>query len=417
MDQIHINYVHPPVDVKRAIRHHRPIDDLLHVIMVVSNPCQYQRRFQLLRECRRRLLADPEHDYIRLYTVELVYGATQSFAVTDSTDPRHLQLRTLEPAMWHKENMINIGIAKLLPPDWKAVAWIDADIEFDSPTWVSDTLKILQGEADIVQLFSHCVDMDAQQCTMNVFNSAGFQYTKRVPHGNGKHQWHPGYAWACTRTFYDRIGGIYEHGILGSGDNIMMMSLIGHGLRAIPTDSTPGYQASVLKLQERMQGAKFGYVPGVIRHYYHGTKENRQYTARWKILSGHGYDPDTFVVRDADSHGLLVPVLGVFPPKLAIDIMEYFVARKEDDQFVADSDVVEVQPTDVVISTVYVEPIVDEIPCPCPPESAMDASIDGVSSGVVFDPPAVPSAVVVAPVQPSAPIVTISSCCIGWWFR
>lgn len=412
MDSIVINYVHPPVDVKRAVRDRRPIDDLLHVIMVISNPCQYQRRFQLMRECRRRLIADPEQRHIRLYTVELVYGATQEFAVTDSTHPRHLQLRTLEPAMWHKENMINIGIAKLLPADWKAVAWIDADIEFDSPTWVSDTLKILNdgGEgADIVQLFSHCVDMDAQQCTMNVFNSAGFQYTKRVPHGTGKHQWHPGYAWACTRTFYDRIGGIYELGILGSGDNIMMMSLIGHGLRAIPTDSTPGYQASVLKLQERMQGAKFGYVPGVIRHYYHGTKENRQYTARWKILSGHGYDPDTFVVRDADSHGLLVPVLGVFPPKLAIDIMEYFVARKEDDQYVADSDVIDVQP------------IVDEIPCPCPPESAVDASFDGVSSGVVFDPPAVPSAavpsaVVVDPVQPGSPIVTISSCCIGWWW-
>jgi hypothetical protein len=295
--------------------------------------------------------------------------------------------------------MINLGIARLLPADWKAVAWIDADIEFDSPTWASDTLKILQGTegtADIVQLFSHCVDMDAQQCTMNVFNSAGFQYNKRVPHGTGKHQWHPGYAWACNRATYDRIGGVYEHAILGSGDNIMMLSLIGHGLRAIPADSTPGYQASVVRLQDCMKGLKFGYVPGVIRHYFHGTKENRQYTARWKILAGHGYDPDTFIWRD--STGLLAPVVGVFPPKLAVDIMEYFIARKEDDQYVAD---VIPQPSTNVITT-----------------DVLESSV--VSSGVIFEPTIeeiCPSAKNDTKNDTNVPIPSCCECCIGYLFK
>ena len=402
---IEVVYVNPPVNVKRAIRCNAPIDDTLHVVLVVSNPCQYQRRYQLMTECRRRLLEDSYTDrrapHIQLYVVELVYGATAEFVVTDSTHGRHLQLRTMEPALWHKENMINIGIATLLPPDWKAVAWIDADIEFDSPTWVSDTLKILNNDADIVQLFSHCVDMDAHQCTMNVFNSAGFQFTKRVPHGTGKHQWHPGYAWACTRAFYDRMGGIYERAILGSGDNITMMSLIGHGLRAIPTDSTPGYLASVQRLQDRIYGAKFGYVPGVIRHHYHGTKENRQYTERWKILAGHDYDPYTFIVRD--SSGLLVPVLGVFPPKLAIDIMEYFIVRKEDDRYVEDD-------------------LVDLIPSPstCAASSlSKESSMDNVSSGIVFEPPAVDVVVLPSPTIAVAPIVDTSCCCsmYGWWSK
>jgi hypothetical protein len=367
-----------------------------------------------MQEFRRRLLMDPECALLRLYTVELIYGATAEFVVTDSTNPCHLQLRTVEPALWHKENMINMGIATLLPPDWKAMAWIDTDIEFDSPTWVSDTLKILNdggGEgADIVQLFSHCVDMDAHQCTMNVFNSAGFQFTKRVPHGTGKHQWHPGYAWACTRTFYDRMGGIYERAILGSGDNITMMSLIGHGLRAIPADSTPGYLASVQRLQDRIYGAKFSYVPGIIRHHYHGTKENRQYTERWKILAGHGYDPDTFVEKNPG--GLLVPVLGVFPPKLATDIMEYFIARKEDDQYV----VREQSPPDHARSSIVdvVSTATTSVHESAASSLSLDSSMEHVSSGIVFEPPTV---VEVPPTIDTSIVVVDTYCCCnmyGW---
>ena len=49
---------------------------------------------------------------------------------TNANNKKHLQLNTNNIPLWHKENMINIGIRKLLPNNWKAVAWIDADIEF-----------------------------------------------------------------------------------------------------------------------------------------------------------------------------------------------------------------------------------------------------------------------------------------------
>jgi len=229
---------------------------------------------------------------------------------------------------------------------------------------------------------------------MNVFNSAGFQYVKRVPYGTGKHQWHPGFAWACTRAAYERMGGLYDYGILGSGDNIMLMSLLGHGLSAIHAESTTGYKVSVLAFQIRVQDLRFAYVPGVIRHYYHGTKENRRYVERWKILVDHAYDPLKYV-RKLDSaaihgraslvrhcsipkgsnpiapeggysaaihgraslvrhcsipkgsnpiapfdskqrgDGLIVPVESVFPPQLAVDIFQYFYDRNEDDCYVA----------------------------------------------------------------------------------
>jgi hypothetical protein len=89
-----------------------------------------------------------------LYIVELAYG-NQSFQVTKSNNTRHLQIRTNTAPLWHKENMINMAVQHLLPDSWKAFAWIDADIEFDSSSWALDTLKILNGSKDIVQLFSH----------------------------------------------------------------------------------------------------------------------------------------------------------------------------------------------------------------------------------------------------------------------
>jgi hypothetical protein len=347
-------------NIKRTLRHGTPIDDKLHVIMVVSNPCQFQSRYRLAREFIQRM-EDPDEDAnaddqrsvafgrdaektsvcedcrsstpdVVLYIVELIYGTTQTYMVTDPENPRHLQLHAEHP-LWHKENMINLGIQRLLPPDWKAVAWIDADLEFDSAEWAKNTLKLLNHDFDIVQLFSHCIDMGPIGETMNVFSSAGFQYQKGSKYrfyGSGRDYWHPGYAWACTRGAYDKMQGLYETSILGSADNIMFLSIMGYGLKSIHRNSTEEYKRSVKEFQERVHGFRFGYVPGLIRHHFHGHKKNRQYIERWKILMDHRYDPYTYVVRDP-STGVLVPNMEKCPKEMLDQIVEYFVSRKEDE--------------------------------------------------------------------------------------
>ena len=207
--------------VKLVIKNNNPIENKLHVIAIISNPCLYLRRYILFKQFLLRLLN--EEPNIIVYVVEVVYK-NQKFIITDSNNPNHLQLRC-DTALWHKENMINIGVKKLLPIDWKAFAWIDGDLEFESSTWALDTLKILNGYKDIVQIWSHCVDMDKNKNTMKVFNSAGYHYYKNHTYvSNGTNYWHPGYAWAMNRTAYERIGGLYERSILGSGDFIMMLS-------------------------------------------------------------------------------------------------------------------------------------------------------------------------------------------------
>lgn len=326
------NITYNSKNIKKAIQQNDLLEDKLHVVMVISNPCQYQSRYRLAKEYVKRMENQEENPNVILYIVELIYGEDQSYMITNADNPRHLQLHTEIP-LWHKENLINLGIERLLPQDWKSVAWIDADIEFDSPDWAKHTLKILNGECDIVQLFSHCVDMGPVGETMNVFSSAGYQYHKGAKYkfyGSGRDYWHPGYAWACTRTAYEKMGGLYERAILGSGDNIMFLSLIGHGLKAIHRNSTEEYKKSVKDFQGRVSNLKFGYVPGLIRHYFHGDKKNRQYVERWRILLDYKYDPNEYILRDS-KNGVLVPNQEKCPVELLQEIMSYFKGRKEDD--------------------------------------------------------------------------------------
>uniref|UniRef100_A0A6C0DBW3 Glycosyltransferase n=1 Tax=viral metagenome TaxID=1070528 RepID=A0A6C0DBW3_9ZZZZ len=311
--------------IKEAIINNDPIENKLHVIIVISNPCLYARRYILARDFIKRF--EEEETDVILYVVEMIYPG-QKFIVTDSKNKRHLQLKTEVP-IWHKENMINVGVKKLLPKNWKAFAWIDADIEFENPSWAMDTLKILNGTKDIVQIYSHCVDLNQNNIAMNVFNSFGYKFTKEEPYSNvGINYWHPGFAWACTKKAYLKMNGLYDQGILGSGDNIMALSFINNGLKAINEFSSEEYKESILHFQNNVKNLRLGYVPGVIKHYFHGTKKNRRYTERWKILLDYNYSPKIHIKYNKE--GILVPTNDC-PGELLDSILNYFKERNEDE--------------------------------------------------------------------------------------
>jgi hypothetical protein len=322
------NIKYNPNEIKSAIYNNDPIEDFLHVIIVISNPCQYARRFILAREFIKRFEHEPN---VKLYVVELAYEK-QKFYVSEKSNPNHLQIQTNQAPLWHKENMINIGVQKLLPKNWKAFAWIDADVEFENPNWALDTLKVLNGCKDIVQLFSHAIDMNKDENVMSIFSSFGFQYTKNKIYGIGgiSNFWHPGFAWAMTRKIYDKIGGLYDLSILGSGDHNMALSLIGKSMKSINNKTSDGYKKSILNYGKSLINIRLGYIPGVIRHYFHGSKTNRKYAERWEILVKHQYDPNIHVTKN--DQGLLIPTKQC-PKQLLDDIMEYFIVRNEDEGF------------------------------------------------------------------------------------
>ena len=312
-------------DIKYAIINNDPIEDKLNVIIVISNPCLYAKRYILLREFVKRI--EEEEENVELFIVEMIYPK-QRFIVTDAKNKKHLQLRTDTP-IWHKENMINLGVKYLLPKSYKAFAWIDADIEFENTTWATDTLRILNGSKDIVQLFSHAIDMDTDCTNLNIFNGFGYSFQKNKAYTtNHKDFWHPGFAWAITRKAYERIGGLYDKGVLGSGDNIMALGFINNVESTMNPEYSDGYKESMLEFQKKANKLRIGYTPGVIRHYYHGSKKNRNYTERWKILIDHAFCPIKHLKYD--EKGVLIPT-DEFPIGFAQDIMKYFYQRKEDE--------------------------------------------------------------------------------------
>ncbi len=335
VELIESNKIIKPIDhlIKKALQSNNQIDNTLHVITVISNVCEFKRRWQLMNEFIERMNNEENNDNIILYVVELAYGDEQTFHVTDPENPHHLQIRTPH-AIWHKENLINIGVQKLLPPDWKAMAWIDGDIEFENVHWACDTLKVLN-VCDIVQLFTICFDLDENNLPMSIWQSFGYKYAhgERFKHNRGINYWHSGYAWACRREFYDAMGGLYEHGILGSGDYVMTQGYVGNN---VGIKELEGFREHIIQYNKRLDTlgheVRIGYIPTLIKHYFHGSKINRKYIERNQILIKHGFNPDIHLMKDDACTGLLVPS-PMMSTEFLMDIFKYFAERNEDECF------------------------------------------------------------------------------------
>ena len=321
----------------------RPNDHLkkdFYVIAVMTNPERFKTRPRLFREFVERM----KREKVNLIIAEAAFG-DRDFEVTDASDPTHIQLRT-NSEIWHKENLINIAMSRL-PSTFKYVAWIDADIAFLNPNWVSDTIAELHHH-EVVQLFSDAIDGGPRGEVMTVFKSFCFCYKTHLPplgavkldgSGTGSYlpdgskaspgtYWHPGYAWAATKNAINILGGLIEFAILGSADHHMACCLIGDAKRSLPASIHKNYVDMVNAYQERALRLhkSIGYVPGTIYHYWHGKKVDRKYNDRWKILQITKFDPVVHLHRDYQ--GLLV--LHPSHQELRDKIREYFCGRNED---------------------------------------------------------------------------------------
>lgn len=302
-----------------------------YVIAVITNPERYKRRPQLFKEFMARM----DRYGAQLYVVEGAFG-DREYEVTDPTNPRHIRVQT-ESELWHKENLINIGISRL-PATWKYVAWIDGDVDFVRPDWILETVHELQHHP-VVQMFEDSVDLGPNHEILQTYKSFAYCYKNGLPQKivNGAAYsrrtspgtyWHPGYAWAATREAINTMGGMFDLGIVGAGDHHMACCLIGKGERSIPKGVHANYRKSVLAWQERALRLhkNIGYIKGTIYHYWHGKKKDRRYKDRWQILTDNNFNPATDVHKDWQGVWTLYPG----HDKLRDEIRNYFQARNED---------------------------------------------------------------------------------------
>lgn len=319
-----------------------------YVITVISNPVRYKRRYELYW----RFAEMCEQAGVKLITVEQAFGDRQ-FMVTDSTNPMHLQVRTVEE-LWHKENMINMGVRHaqhISHGRVREIAWVDADCRPARPyrDWFEETWHQLQ-HYEFVQMWEHLIDLDiyynpiggAQPSFISNYIKYGTPNPEEVKHlelknsydrpHSGKILGRPGLAWACNIDAFNKVGGIIDFCILGAGDWYMAHGLIGTLGTATAEYAGGAYQKKLFEWQckaLRWLKKDIGYVPGLVYHDFHGRKANRFYCSRGKILHDGQYNPDTDIKYDA--HGMLqLETWDDRQIKMRDQIRAYFRARNED---------------------------------------------------------------------------------------
>lgn len=295
-----------------------------YVICVISNPRRYSVRYKLWKRFEQYM----ERCGAKLYTVELRYGE-RPWELAHRDYGRHINLETYDE-LWHKENMINVGVQHL-PDTWKYMAWIDADIEFIRPDWIEETVHMLQHHY-VVQMFQTAIDLGPNQEHLATHHGFVYQYHRNTQPPKAYGEWHPGFAWAIRRDAWDMIGGLIDTAILGAADNHMAKGLIGRVSETIHKDIHPEYAHKLFQWQERaVRHLKMdvGYVPGTIYHMWHGKKRDRRYWDRWKILVENQFNPDTDLKKDWQGIWQL-EVHDERQMRLRDQLRYYFQSRNED---------------------------------------------------------------------------------------
>lgn len=288
----------------------------IEVIAVISNPAQYESRYRLYKIFAEDL--KQQRVSTRLWTVELQHGM-RPMRVTHSHHENHIQLWTsaLPGEIWHKENLINYAINYLshAVPDWRYVAWVDADFKFE-PDAFEKTIQALQ-HYDIVQMWSHLINFDPNGCILN--NAVGISYMYGLieagisPHGCYP-QWlgAPGGAWAARRESLNKLGTVLgspliDWVILGAGDLYFVECLngllsIGAGVDTKNLKKySPAFVDSLFQYQEVALSAlkkNIGYVKNTVRHIWHGRQQDKQYGTRGDILIKYQFNPLTDLKKD-----------------------------------------------------------------------------------------------------------------------
>lgn len=297
----------------------RPPQETLYVILPYFNFCGFKRRRELFLEFVERYKHEP---LTKLVVVEAMGPAP----LGRIKGVKHLTFRS-KSTVWLKENLINLGVESL-PRSWKYMAWIDADLEFLNQNWVRSTLFELQ-DADVVQMWRSAINLGPNGETVKTDKSFAYMFVGSQTQWSPTDKygfWHPGYAWACTRSAYDRMGGLVEWAILGSGDRHMAMGFAGLALQSCPGTVHDNYKGLLRLFESRVSDFKVSWVDGTIVHHWHGSFANRRYKERWDILTKNSYDPaiDLEVTRNG------VIQLTKHGQRFEQFLNEYFIGRKED---------------------------------------------------------------------------------------
>lgn len=289
----------------------------VHIVTCISNPARFSVRYSIYKQWAAEIMKAG----LNLTTVELALG-DRPFEVPDASATHVVRLRS-EEELWHKENMLNIGIANVCQrdPNAKYFCWIDADTFPTKPwrEWIEETVQLLQ-RYHFVQMFEYAQWLDAEdnpfgapgKSIIGNYYRSGFQAVQRGGSFGfyGQHS-RSGLAWAATREALDAVGGLIDWGILGSADWYMAFGLMHEMEKSLPV--VDGKTLSKDYIDECMQWEArcrrhirkdIGYCKGLVYHRHHGSITERRYYERNGILIKNQFQPNIDLKKD--SQGVLM---------------------------------------------------------------------------------------------------------------
>ena len=269
------------------------VDDLW-IVTAYFNPAGYRTRRANHDLFAQRIVESG----LRLLTVECALGEA-AFELPESPDVLRVRARTV---LWHKERLLNLGIARL-PPECTKVAWLDGDILFDNPAWAVETSRLLDDHA-VVQPFVCPLRMLEGGRRARDPHRRGFAVSRAARSHLGRIRDRRG----CTarpgsrgrpqrRVIAD--AGLYDAMVAGGGDHVMAHAF-GGGWSSVCIDVILGpdsayrrhAQAWIARLPADALGS-MAFVEGTAFHLWHGKPEHRAYKARHEELRRFDYDPAT----------------------------------------------------------------------------------------------------------------------------
>ena len=344
----------------------------LHVILPISNPLNFRIREQRFQECFKKLQCVAN---INIIVVKLIYEDDILLKVYDKKTYVELVLSTTQDnILWSKENLINIGInyikqniieyEKINNEEYKNlvyaetfIAWIDADIDFMSRSWVADAineLRLLETHGGgFIQLFSQANFLGPKNEIIRTLNSFCYQRSLGKTYhevSNVNHDyWHPGFAWASTLNTLIKFNNNNNYNnndeknldnyylidkTIGGADRHMAMSFLGQADQTVPKEISQEYRQTILDWQTIAlhHQMKTSYIPGKINHYWHGDLLNRKYVERWEILAKNNFIPDDLIYRSDKL--LIYRNNNPNTTELQKGIYQYFLERNEDSNVV-----------------------------------------------------------------------------------
>jgi hypothetical protein len=232
----------------------------------------------------------------------------------------------------HKENLLNHA-ARIVPAQFTKLAFVDCDFIWREKDWAWQASELLD-HLPAVQCWSymndfapdlktftrqHSASMAQEWCVLNPSDPA-----KQPQRGKGR----PGGGWAVHREIFTRFGGLYDKMITGGGDAVHTFGAF-QGFWDIwffeqyNTEFVDDMKRWGEPLHRYVRG-NIGVIDAQVDHLFHGTRADRQYAYRSKIVIG--IDPATELVHD--SAGTLV--WNTDKKQVIREMENYFADRNED---------------------------------------------------------------------------------------